>query len=607
MEQQTKILIADDSPTVTGILSYIFTEEGFQVVTAANGVEALERFYEDPPDVVVLDIEMPRMKGYQVCRVLKDDPQTAQVPIVILSSRDLQSDRYRGRSSGADAYIVKNLDDDQLLITVRRMIENSKNKPKSTINRKRIAEGDLLERINNILDRRLFISSINNHLQSVNKDVNDFSTALIRIVTLFSSIFEFVVGGVFLAECNPPLCYLALIDGFDSKVNEDFARFLVSQYQDMTGSASRINPEIKVVPNECTGSRMFPVSSDLTSELAWKLRSRGKVIGVIGIGATAPLKFDIEGDEVLNYFRDHAAVVLDNAVLVRNQSETNHQLNETLNKLKQTQSQLIQSEKLASLGQLTAGLVHEMNNPLNFIAGNIDHVNNYVESTLKMVDACLLTMPEELPESVKNLQYEIDLDFIKEDLPSVFSDIKEGLNRTQGIIRDLRTFSARGRDDMMPTDLRDIIDSTINILRREWNTFAEIDKNYSELFYVECNPGQMGQVVMNLLSNAINAVRDTQKVGKITVSLRQEMDEAVLEISDNGTGISPDNIEKLFQPFFTTREVGTGMGLGLSITHGIVERHNGRIDIKSEVGKGTAFTVRIPLKTKKNQNEAQVE
>ena len=603
MKQQPKILIADDSPTVTGILSYIFTEEGFQVVTASDGVEALKRFYEDPPDIVVLDIEMPRMKGYQVCRVLKDDPQTSQVPIVILSSRDLQSDRFRGRSSGADDYIVKNLEDDQLIVTVRRMIESNRNKQRIVIDKRSIAEGDLLEHTNSMLDRRLFMSGINNHLQSINKDVDDFTIALTRVVQLFSSIFEFVVGGVYLAECNPPQCFLALIDGFESKVTEDFNHFLISQYQEKTATTSKINSEIKVVPSAGTGKRMFPVSSELTSKLAWSLQSRGKVIGVIGLGATAPLKFDVDGDEVLNFFRDHAAVVLDNAVLVRNQAETNHQLTNALKELKSTQSQLIQSEKLASLGQLTAGLVHEMNNPLNFIAGNIDHMNNYVNDAMRMADTCMTEMPEELPKSVRDLQNEVDLDFIKEDLPSIFSDIKEGMNRAQSIIRDLRIFSAKGRDDMVPTDLRGIIDSTINILKREWNTYAVIEKNYGEMFYIDCNPGQMGQVIMNLLLNAINAIRDTQTVGNITISLRQEEDQAVLEISDTGVGIPPENIEKLFQPFFTTREVGSGMGLGLSITHGIIKRHSGEVRVNSKVGKGTTFIIRLPLKAKTNQSE----
>lgn len=603
MKSQPKILIADDSPTVTGILSYIFTEEGFQVVTAADGIEALKRFYEDPPDVVVLDIEMPRMKGYQVCRVLKDDPQTSQVPIVILSSRDLQSDRFRGRSSGADAYIVKNLEDDQLIVTVRRMIENKRDKQPIVFDKKSIAEGDLLERINSMLDRKLFISGINNRLQYVNRDVNDFTTALIRVVQLFSSIFEFVVGGVYLAECDPPQCFLAMVDGFESKITSDFNRFLLSQYQEKTASTSKMNSELKVVPNAGTGNRMFPVSSELTSKLAWSLQSRGKIIGVIGMGATAPLKFDIEGDEVLSFFRDHAAVVLDNAVLVRNQIETNRQLTTTLKELKSTQSQLIQSEKLASLGQLTAGLVHEMNNPLNFIAGNIDHVNNYVNGALGIADTCIKEMGSQLPESVQNQLYETDLDFIMEDLPSIFTDIKEGLNRAQSIIRDLRLFSAKGRDDMVPTDLRELIDSTINILKREWNTYLTIEKNFGEMFYVECNPGQIGQVLMNLFTNAIHAIRDTQNTGKLTISLRQEVDEAVLEVSDTGVGIPPDNIEKLFQPFFTTREVGSGMGLGLSITHGIIKRHDGEIRISSTVGKGTTFMIRMPLKAKTNKSE----
>ena len=594
MNQSPRLLIADDSPTVTSILGFLFTEEGYQTETASDGVETIEKFYKNPPDLVVLDIEMPRMNGYQVCRILKDDPQTNKVPIIVLTSRDLQSDRFRGLSVGADAYIVKNLEDDQLIVTVRDLVKFSPWKDTTRPASRGLREGEILERVNRMLDRRLFESNVVTQLQEINSSVDSFELAVKEVIGLFSKIFEFVIGGVMLTTCRPQKAYFAMLEGFENEFAGDFLKFLIDYGRSEIGVEIHKEPLLEVFPHRGKSTRIFPKSNELTDRLAWSLTSRGQVIGIIGMAATAPLKFDKEGTEILESFNNYASVILDNTTLVKKQAETNVELSRTLDELKSTQAQLIQSEKLASLGQLMAGLVHEMNNPLNFILGNMEHINTYTTRMLKLVERYTEHFSSDIPDSIKELESEIDIDFIRDDLPLILSDCREGVNRAQHIITDLRTFSSQDRDEMTEADLRAVIESTINILRHEWEPVADIIREFDESFMVKCNENQIGQVIMNLFTNAIHAVTDTGRRGEIRIILKNMNDYVIVEIADNGVGISQVNLSNLFQPFFTTRDIGKGMGLGLSITHGIIKRHGGEIEVKSELGKGTRFIIRLP-------------
>ena len=588
-----RILIADDSPTVTGILGFLFGEEGWIVDSAADGVEALRRFYANPPDLVVLDIEMPRMNGYQVCRILKDDLEMTTVPVIILTSRDLQSDRFRGLAAGADAYVVKNIEDDQLLVTVRHFLDNLEHRDFVHPKARQISESEILQAVNRLLDRRLFISTVTAQIDSLNVHIPNFEIVQKEMLALFGAVFEFVVGGMVVAHSGRIDTTVSLLEGFNKELAESFSSELVAHARlNLNTSELEKGQEVRV-SHITSGSRQFSPGDTLIDRKFWPLISGGKTFGIIGIAGTSQLKFDLEGTELLTHFLKRAGLVLDNSRLLAETEFAKQKLTEAMVELQSAQLQLIQTEKMASLGQLMAGLAHEMNNPLNFVSGNIDYLEKYSLDLLRTLDSIDSNYKHD--NQIIQLLKAIDYDFLKDDMPAMIVDMKIGIDRSRSIIGDLRTFASADQLETSPTDLSNIISSTLNLLKHQWAGLIAVNFDCATNEAVDCHPGQIGQVVLNLISNAIGAIHESGRTeGRIDISLRKEDRWVEISVEDNGGGISDENLGKLFQPFFTTKEVGKGMGLGLSISYGIVSRHHGEILVNSTVGKGSKFVVRLP-------------
>ncbi|OLP17034.1 PAS domain-containing sensor histidine kinase [Leptolyngbya sp. 'hensonii'] len=288
------------------------------------------------------------------------------------------------------------------------------------------------------------------------------------------------------------------------------------------------------------------------------------------------------------------------------------QLERTIEELKYTQSQFIQTEKMSSLGQLVAGMAHEINNPVNFIHGNLTHAIQYVEDLLGLVS--LMQQEEDrLSPETQDFMADIDLDFILEDLPKLLTSMQMGTNRIRQIILSLRNFSRLDEADMKPVDLHEGLDSTLLILQSRLKPHAAfpgvtIVKEYGNLPPVACYAGQLNQVFMNILSNGIDALEESfhatplsnrESVTMPTITIRTEIrsDRVFIRIGDNGPGIPEEVQRKLFDPFFTTKPIGKGTGLGLSISYQIVvEKHQGQLECFSSPGQGTEFVISIPLR-----------
>lgn len=592
-----RILVVDDSPTVREVLTEVLTASGYEVTTAGDGIEGLSAFYAHPPDLLLLDLEMPRMEGYQVCRFIKGDSRVADVPVAILTSHDAQSERFRGLAVGAEAYLVKRLDDRTFQEVVAQLVARSPWRVRPVPSLPAITEAEVLQQLNRMLDHRLFISSVVNELNGLNREVGSLSLTLAKFLELFGRLFDFVVGGVILAGDPEPHSVLAVRHGYKPELREKFREALGDAARGAGLEVpSRFRPSVLELTSAL--SRSFPDKAELEALEFWRLTARGTTIGILGLGATAAVKLDQAGSELLREVVAHASVILDNARLVNALAATNADLAAALQEVKSAQLQLIHSEKMASLGQMTAGLVHEMNNPMTFIAGNVDHLADYARKLLAALDACM--RGAEVP-------VELELDFIREDLPSLLQDMREGVTRAQNIIADLRTFSAGDRAGTEPTNLSTVVDSALNIIRFRWEKKIQMVKDYADIPEVDCNASQIGQVVMNLVTNAIDAVAAKGDQGVVRVGIRAQGESAVLEVSDNGAGITSDVMARLFEPFFTTKEVGAGMGLGLAVTHSIVARHGGRIDVKSEPGSGTTFRVYLPFRRgREGETEGQV-
>jgi len=282
------------------------------------------------------------------------------------------------------------------------------------------------------------------------------------------------------------------------------------------------------------------------------------------------------------------------------------QLSEALTVLKKAQTQLVQTEKMSSLGQMVAGVAHEINNPVNFIHGNLEHACNYVQDVLALLVAYQLAFPKATPE-ILELADEIDVTFVQEDLPKLLKSMRVGTDRIREIVLSLRTFSRLDEAEVKSVDIHAGLDSTLMILSNrlkatDQRPAIQIQKHYGELSPIECYAGQMNQVFMNLLTNAIDAIdedkRSDREPPQIAITTTLADPETVqIVITDNGPGIAPEVQRNLFDAFFTTKDVGKGTGLGLSIAQQIVvERHGGRLTCRSELNHSTSFLIEIPMR-----------
>jgi signal transduction histidine kinase len=299
---------------------------------------------------------------------------------------------------------------------------------------------------------------------------------------------------------------------------------------------------------------------------------------------------------------------LETEILERKQAEA--ELQQTLLELKETQAQLIQSEKMSSLGQLVAGVAHEINNPVNFIHGNLTYTNQYITDILDVLSLYQKYYPSP-PDEIAHKVEEIEIDFIREDLPKILSSMNMGTERIRQIVLSLRNFSRLDESDMKQVDIHEGIESTLLILQNRLKAKPEhpaiqVIKNYGKLPLVQCYPGSLNQVFMNILTNAIDALENRNlpsDKSKTTITIRTEVintDSILIGIADNGSGIAPEVVSQIFNPFFTTKPVGKGTGLGLSISYQIVvERHRGSLSCVSEIGQGTEFVIEIPITPKK--------
>ncbi|MCY7381161.1 MAG: response regulator [Microcoleus sp. CAN_BIN18] len=424
------ILIVDDVPTNLHLLAKILSKQGYKTRTAPDGQIALRSIELTPPDLILLDIMMPGMDGYTVCKELKASPKTKDIPVIFISALNETLDKVKAFEVGGIDYITKPFQELEVLARVS----------------------------NQLMQRQLF------------------------------------------------------------QEKQSYAQ----------------------------------------------------------------------------------------------------QLEQTLTELKKAQAQLIQKEKMASLGQLAAGIAHEINNPVNFISGNIGMADDYAGDLVRLIKLYRHYYPHPVAEIVGELE-KIQPDFIAEDYPKLLNSMKEGASRISEIVLSFRNFSRLGEEKYKPVNIHEGIDNTLVILQHRLNKAnnaddIEVIKHYSQLPKVTCYASQLNQVFMNLLTNAIDALETQPSPRKITIStsvsydseaavhnpdsklVTQNSQSVVIHIADNGCGMCEAVRHRIFDPFFTTKPVGRGTGLGLAISHDIVvEKHGGKISCICAPGGGTEFILQIPI------------
>lgn len=305
-----------------------------------------------------------------------------------------------------------------------------------------------------------------------------------------------------------------------------------------------------------------------------------------------------------------------NVVLEQKVNERTHELKEsnaslqmTLIHLKEAQSQLVESEKMASLGQLTAGVAHEINNPINFVSSNVAPLKRdigMILDTLDEIERIAFTpqlSDEEKQSQIKKFKDELDLDYLKTEIDFLLKGMHDGAHRTAEIVKSLRIFSRVDEDTLKYANINEGIASTLVILNSLISNTIEVEKNYGQLPMVECHAGKLNQVFLNIITNAIYAINKKFGGGGggklwIETGIVEEQSSIYVKIADNGVGIPKSIQERIFEPFFTTKDVGEGTGLGMSIAYNTIAKHHGKIIVESEIGAGTAFTLHIPIQQK---------
>ena len=345
------------------------------------------------------------------------------------------------------------------------------------------------------------------------------------------------------------------------------------------------------------------------SAMCWPLRVHERTIGALAVNRAPGLPrytvADLDRGQVLAGL---LALVMANHMM-HVERETRLVELSTLNAamqrmnaaLEDAQDQVIQTEKLASIGQMAAGVAHEINNPVAFVLSNLGSLESYVAQMLDVTDACIaaddssagVVAQTAARAHALELRNRIDLGFLRTDIAALIAESHDGLARVRAIVQDLKSFARGSTDEVWElADLHAALDSTLNIVRNEVKYKAEIETHYGALPEVEVLPSRLNQVFLNLL---VNAAQSIPRKGHITITTGVKDDEAWVRIEDDGSGISKENQARIFEPFFTTKPVGEGTGLGLSVSNSIVRKHGGRIEVDSEVGRGSRFTICIPL------------
>lgn len=403
---------------------------------------------------------------------------------------------------------------------------------------------------------------------------------------------------------RPPSAVVLLVDD-QVMVAEAVRRLLATQsgieYHACSDPAQALTTAERLRPTVILQDLVMPGTDGLALLTAYRQHSDLRDVPVIMLSSED--KPEIKGQAFEHGANDYlvklpAAVELIARIHCHSRAYLDHQaLQQVVRELESAQSQLLQSEKLASIGQLAAGVAHEINNPVGYINSNISSLKRYVENLFNLLasyEQAEGTLAPEIAQGIRERKAEMDFQYMKEDIMELVDESVEGVTRVKQIVQDLKDFSHVDEAEWQWSSLVSCVDSTLNIVNNEIKYKAEVVKEYAAVADIECIPSQLNQVFLNLLVNAAQAIEER---GLITIRVEApDPDWVQVAIRDTGKGMDEQTQKRIFDPFFTTKPVGQGTGLGLSLSYGIVQRHGGQIEVDSRVGAGTCFTVRLPVR-----------
>jgi len=548
--KREKILLVDDDPFSNFFLREVLANE-YQVEIATSGQEALARVHSaDKPDLILLDVLMPGMDGFEVCRNLRRDPATRDIPVIFVTSKGGAEDEPLGFELGCVDYLIK--------------------PTSAAIVRARVGS-------------HLALASQNRHLE---RKVRERTQELAMAEEQWRLLLELAPDAMILADQ----------DGRIQMVNAQTIETFGYAREELIGQ-----PIGLLVPKQAQGGHAGQMASFLRNPSS---RSMGLGLDLAGRrkdGTEFPIDVSLgvlpapHGTRVLAFVRD---------ITARKEAEAESQRSE---------AQLRHAQHMEAIGEMAAGIAHEINTPTQYIGDNTIFLRDEVKELLAFLAAERDSLERSVASSMGNPSPEwaglkerfknLDLDFLSEEIPKSIHQILEGLARIAKIVGAMKDFSHPGTETKVPTDLNRAIETTLTISRSAWKYVAAMETDLDpDLPMVPCFPGEFSQAVLNLVVNAAHAIEEklagqpTGTLGTIRVSTRRVEHQVEVRVSDTGVGIPEEIRARIFDPFFTTKPIGRGTGQGLAIAHSVVVgKLGGSIGLESEVGRGTSFILRLPL------------
>ncbi len=561
MSDQKLILIVEDSATQALRLQHVLESEGFATICTYSGEEALEEINRCLPHLLMVDYHLPGIQGDELCRQVHMNLTTRSIPILMLTADETQATELHGLESGADDFVSKSEDVEILLLRVHTLLRKS-SRDSSVIDVAR----SLFRRARVLIidDSATYRETLANELREEGCEVTMVTNGADGLARLAESDYDCVMVDMVMPEMDG-IAFCKELNLQRSEVPSPLVVLMLSAYENKQNVTRALE----------AGADDFVGKSTEMSVLRARLR------------ALLRRKFLLEQNErIIDEFRAREMEALRakaekeaaeaRAALAEGLERANRELEETNLKLRETQVHLIQSEKMASLGQLVAGIAHEINNPLSFALSNVFSIENWLG---EVAAAAADSLGPELCQKLGKCRQRI-------------VDTGQGLERVRELVIKLRTFSRLDEGEFKAIDVREAIESVLLFLRHKTADRIEVVRDFMPDNHLACFAGQLNQVIMNVIANSVDAVAES---GTITVQTTITDDDMfAIIVRDTGSGIPPQNLEHIFDPFFTTKPVGKGTGLGLAISYKIVQAHQGRIDVSSKVGEGTEIRVLIP-------------
>jgi two-component system, NtrC family, sensor kinase len=564
MEHASRIVVVEDSETQAYKLGQLLEEQGWEVSIAGAADAALAALGDPLPDLILLDYNLPGMRGDEFCRRIRMNMNTRCIPILMMTASAPDAAEIQSLESGADGYVSKSHKPEILLLRIRALLRRAPvqatilNPESSSFRRARILTVD---------GHSAYLALLTQELRTQGYEVESVAGGPAGLARIETQRFDCVLldltmpgmDGIEVCEriaaMRPTLERApAVIILTDRENKEDMNRAFEAGADDFvnkSGDLAVLRARIQALMRR----RFFQEES-------------GRIVEELKV-------------RELETLTAHAGreIAESRAAMAEKLVQVNHDLQEANQKLKETQAHLVQNEKMASLGQLVAGIAHEINNPLAFVVNNLFLVENGLAGLAPELEEHLAE-----PSLKKLLKTRTRL-----------GEMREGLDRVKELVLDLRTFSRLDERELKTGDVVETIDAVLLLMKHKMDGRILVEKHYVPERTLNCYPGRMQQVLMNLIANAVDAIAGE---GKIVITTSQTPEDFLISIRDSGAGIPEAIRSKIFDPFFTTKPVGQGTGLGLAISYGIMHDHGGSIEVQSELGVGTEFTVKIPLNLK---------